>query len=333
MQTVRWGILGTARIATKIAAAIEKAPHAELVAVASRSASKAAAWAGEHRVPRSFGSYEAMLQECELDAVYIPLPPSLHHEWTLNCAERRLHVLCEKPLALNATQAAEMLVACQQYDVQFMDGVMWWHHERTRVMEQLLREGTIGEVARVTSAFTFVGDMLGPDNIRFQPELGGGALFDLGWYCVGAALWAFAGAPERVFGTARYRGSRATGVDENLSAMMWFPGDRLSTFDCGFDVSRRKWFEIAGTTGSLVCDDFVAPWSIDAARFWLHGAEGKVSQHAWKNIVQEAQMIEHFSQLVQSGSREWCWGERAVQTQRICDAIAQSARAERVVEL
>src|SRR5262249_42521755 len=162
--------------------------------------------------------------------------------WTCCAAEHGKHVLCEKPLAMSFVEAERMKDACLSANRQLMDGVMWMHHERTRDMKQMISSGAVGRLRRVTSAFTFNAVDLGSDNIRFQKELGGGALGDVGWYCIGATLWAFGELPQRVLATARYERD----VDMNLSAILWFSGDRMASFDCGFDTVWRKWMEIAG---------------------------------------------------------------------------------------
>src|SRR5579872_4291682 len=155
-----------------------------------------------------------MLNDSEIDAVYIPLPPSLHCEWTCRAAEQGKHVLCEKPLAPNLAEAQRMAAACRAANRQLMDGMMWVHHDRTAAMRAIFSSGELGPLKRVTSAFSINAWHLRPDDIRFQRELGGGALGDMGWYCVGAILWAFGDLPQRVFATARFERD----VDMNLSA-------------------------------------------------------------------------------------------------------------------
>src|SRR4051812_29759424 len=135
-QKVRWGIMGTARIADKVAPAIKAAAGSELWSVASRSAERAAIWAGQHGIPKSYGDYQALLDDDQVDAVYLPLPPALHAEWTRRCAQAGKHVLCEKPIAVSATQAEEMAAACREHNVQLMDATMWVHHPRTAEMQQ-----------------------------------------------------------------------------------------------------------------------------------------------------------------------------------------------------
>lgn len=343
-RTIRWGILGTARIATKVGRAIAQAEGSTIAAVASRDRERAQAWIAAHtgatggaeagflsfeQPPRAYGDYEALLADPDVDAVYIPLPPSLHAEWTIKAAERGKHVLCEKPLALSVAETRAMADACRACGVQLMDGVMWVHHERTAAMGRVLRSGTLGKLRRVTSAFSFDARDFAADNIRFQRTLGGGSLGDLGWYCVRATLWAFGSLPRRVFGSARYRDD----VDLNFSALLWFDGERMASFDCAFDTTMRKWFEIAGTDGSLVCDDFVMPREPAKARFWVHDREGKAVQEDHPGGIQEVRMIETFAGIIRSGRLEQGWVDDALATQRVCDALDRSARAGEPVDL
>jgi predicted dehydrogenase len=345
-RPIRWGILGTARIASKVARAIHAAPGAQLAAVASRDADRARAWLNRHTVghatadsnlaflPSStsvacYGDYLELLREPDIDAVYIPLPPSMHCDWTCRAAQHGKHVLCEKPLAMNLAEAKRMKDTCQSAGRQLMDGVMWVHHERTRAMQKILSSGALGRLRRATSAFSFNATDFHPDNIRFQRELGGGALGDVGWYCIRATLWAFGDLPERVLATARYNRD----VDVNLAATLWFRGERMASFDCGFDTTWRKWFEIAGTDGSLVCDDFVNPWDVAKARFWTHDSQSRATQHDYPGCIQEVRMIEVFCESVRSGRLDPTWVEASLDTQAVCDALARSARTSQIVEL
>ncbi len=324
-QPVQWGILSTAGIATKVARAIHLARNAELIAIASRTEQRATAWARNHNVTTAYGNYDALLADESLDAIYIPLPPSMHAEWTIKAAEHGKHVLCEKPLAANAAEADAMAAACRQNGVQLMDGVMWVHHERTAAMKAQLTN--LGVLRRVTAAFTFNWDTIPTGNIRTIPELAGGSLGDLGYYCVRAILWAFEQMPTQVFATARYK----VGVDFNLTGILWFADERIATMDCGFDTGLRKWFEVAGTRASLVCDDFTVPTSEESARFWIHG--GNNEKHETGTCIQEVNMIERFSDIIHSGNLEPHWSDIAVETMRICDALLESHRRGAVVNL
>ena len=325
---IRWGILSTANIATKVARAIHLAENADLVAVASRTEERAVTWAREHNVPTAYGTYGALLADESLDAIYIPLPPSLHAEWTIKAAAQGKHVLCEKPLAANADEAVAMADACRQNGVQLMDGVMWVHHQRTAEMKRTLTDSTLGKLRRVTAAFTFNWDTIPTDNIRAMKEFAGGSLGDLGYYCIRAILWAFEELPTQVFATARHK----VGVDFNLTGILWFDDERIATLDCGFDTALRKWFEVAGTRASIVCDDFTVPISEDSARFWVHGPDGN-ERNTVEGCIQEVTMIERFSQIVQSGNLETEWSDVAVNTMRVCDALLESHRRGEIVKL
>ena len=327
-SSVRWGILSTANIATKVARAIHLARNADLIAVASRTEERAATWAEDHNVPTAYSTYDALLTDDSLDAIYIPLPPSLHAEWTIKAAEHGKHVLCEKPIAANADEAIAMADACRQNGVQLMDGVMWVHHKRTAVMKQKLKDGTLGKLRRVTAAFTFNWDTIPVGNIRAMKKFAGGSLGDLGYYCIRAILWAFEQMPTQVFATARYK----VGVDFNLAGILWFDDERIATLDCGFDTGLRKWFEVAGTRASIVCDDFTVPTSEDTARFWVHGPDGN-EQNTVEGCIQEIKMIECFSRIVRSGNLEAEWSDVAVDTMRICDALLASHRRKEIVKL
>lgn len=324
-RPVRWGILSTAGIATKVGRAIKNSSNADLIAIASRTEERATSWAQKNSVPIAYGTYDELLSDDTIDAVYIPLPPSMHAEWTIRAAELGKHVLCEKPLSANSDEATMMADACRQNGVQLMDGVMWVHHERTAMMKEQL--ANLGELRRVTAAFTFNWGTIPINNIRAKPELAGGSLGDLGYYCVRAILWAFEALPTQVYATARYK----VGVDFNFSGLLWFEGDRTATFDCGFDTSLRRWFEVAGTQASLVCDDFTIPTSEESSRFWIHGSENE--KHETGKCIQEVNMIERFSGIVQSDTLEPGWADVAVNTMRVCDALRESDQRGEIVSL
>ncbi|MDP7015844.1 MAG: Gfo/Idh/MocA family oxidoreductase [Pirellulaceae bacterium] len=343
--SVRWGIMGTARIAAKLATAIHAAEGAQLAAVASRDLARAEQWTNQHRAGAALGDYRALLSDDTIDAIYIPLPPSMHAEWTIRCAEHGKHVLCEKPLGVSSREAEEMAAACAANDVQLMDATMWVHHPRTAAMSASLAE--LGKLRRATSAFGLNLDSylkfkpshlaIAESNLqravahelRLNRSLGGGALLDLGWYCVRATMFAFPGLPQRVFATRRLRGD----VDFNLSALLWYSDDRIASFDCGYDLSQRKWFEVVGESGSLVCDDFVNPWEGKATRYWIHGEAGSVREQPCESAEQEVLMVEEFCRLVTAGERDERWPRAAVINQTICEAIDQSAQTESIVEI
>ena len=330
-EPVRWGILGTARIATKVAAAIHRNPSSELAAIGSRDGARAQQWADEHKAARAYDSYEAVLDDPEIDAVYIPLPPLLHHEWTLKAAEKGKHVLSEKPLAATVADAEEMVAACAQHGVQLMDGVMWLHHPRANDMHALLNEAQLGPFRRLVAAFSFCWETVPEQDLRLNRTLGGGSLLDLGWYCAGAALWATNKMPVRVSGHADWY--KDTETDLSFSALMWYDNNRTAAFDCAFDTAQRRWMEVSGTQASLVCDDFTRPWDESKVRCWIHNADAGSVEHTSETPNQETCMIASFSRIVQSGTTDSHWPTISLQTQKMCAALDKSARTGRVVEL
>ena len=327
-NVVRWGVLGTARIAAKVGPAISRANGAELAAIASRSRDRAAGWADEHGAAGVYGSYQELIDDPDIHAVYIPLPPSLHREWTIRAAEHGKHVLCEKPLAASTAEAEDMAAACREHDVQLMDGVMWYHHPRANQMLDIVHGTQLGSLRRLTSAYSFNADRIPQNDFRFKREFGGGALLDLGWYCVGAALRVFQQLPVRVWATARLRDD----VDMNLTGIMWFDNDCVASFNCGFDTVVRRWVEVAGTSASLICDDFARPWFDDKARFWIHDPSGTSIVHHCEAPIQEDCMVERTSRLILDGRTDPYWPQLAVDTQRVCEALDRSARTDRAIE-
>ncbi|MEI6538339.1 MAG: Gfo/Idh/MocA family oxidoreductase [Planctomycetota bacterium] len=320
---VRIGILGTARIAKTVIPQIAASEHADVVAVGSRSLAKAQQFAGEFGIETAYGSYDALLTDANVDAVYIPLPPSMHCEWTMKAAAAGKHVLCEKPLAINAVQAQQMIEAAVRHEIVLLDAVMWYHTARAEVMRKIVLSGELGEVRQVTSAFTFPGNALADDDLRFSASLGGGSLLDVGWYCIGMSLWMLQQMPERVFATARWQNE----IDLRMNGILWFPHNQMASFESGFDTIRRRWMEVAGTNAALVCDDFTKPWNAEKPRFWMHNADGTSDQNIVTHPPLERCLVDAFCQMVRSGNVHHDWLTLSLQTQQVCDALLKSARS------
>ena len=196
MTRLRFGILSVAKINDRLIPAFKKAQNAELRAIASRDLGRARQAASAAGLPVAHGSYEALLADPTIDAVYIPLPNTLHDEWARRAADAGKHVLCEKPLTPTAAQAQALVDYCRAKGVTLMDGFMWPHHPRTAEMRRLIDAGEIGEVRRVSGAFTFRLPM-DAGNIRLQPGMAGGSLLDVGCYPVYGIRWAFGEEPVR----------------------------------------------------------------------------------------------------------------------------------------
>ncbi|MCB0213719.1 MAG: Gfo/Idh/MocA family oxidoreductase, partial [Anaerolineae bacterium] len=203
MSTITWGILGTATIARVcVIPAIQASRNGRAHAIASRSIDRAQALAAEHNIPHAYDDYEAVLTDPAVDAVYIPLPNHLHHPWTLRALAAGKHVLCEKPLALNATEAQAMADAAQAAQRLLMEGFMYRFHPRSQHIKQLIKAGDIGQPCLIKTAFTF--NLSDPNNSRYRPEMGGGALMDTGCYGVSLARWLLEAEPIAVQAHAIY---------------------------------------------------------------------------------------------------------------------------------
>ena len=260
MAKLRWGVLSTANIGRTLIEASRAATHAEVVAVASRDAGRGRAFAGELGLKASFGSYEELLASEAVDAVYVPLPVSLHAEWTVRALAAGKHVLCEKPLATSPEDAARCFDAAEAAGRHCVEGLMWRHYPQTTLARRLIADGAIGRLAYARAALS-VG--VEPGDIRRSVELGGGALGDLGCYCV-SGIRLFAGEPERMYADQVADGP--DGVDLRLAATLRMPGDVLAQFDVGLDLTRRDELELVGTDGRLTVPD---PWLCRASHLEL----------------------------------------------------------------
>jgi xylose dehydrogenase (NAD/NADP) len=248
----RWGVLSTARINRKLLEGAAESEDAEVVAVASRDQARADAYAREHAIPHAFGSYEALLADSGVEAVYISLPNGLHCEWSIRALEAGKHVLCEKPMSASPGEVEAVFDAAEANDRLCMEAFMWRHSPQTRGLEALVADGAIGELRLVRAAFSFnMTD--GAVNVRMRPDLAGGALMDLGCYCVSASRL-LAGEPHSA---AARRVVAPSGVDMRLSAALSFPGEVLAQFHCAFDLPDFSALDVFGSEGSIRVSD---PW-------------------------------------------------------------------------
>jgi predicted dehydrogenase len=253
-MTVRWGILSTARINDEILGGAAESDRVEILAVASRDAARAEAYAREKGIERSYGSYEALLEDPDVEAVYISLPNGMHIPWTMRALEAGKHVLCEKPLSRRVDDVVRAFDLADSAGLVLSEGFMWRHHPQTKRLGELLQDGTIGRLRVVRASFSFeLASRHGPEDARFDPELDGGGLMDVGCYCLSAIRFA-GGEPER-FQAEQVRGE--SGVDVVFAATLRLPGDALAHFDCGFVLPQRDEVEIVGEQASLFLDD---PW-------------------------------------------------------------------------
>lgn len=245
-MTLRWALLSTARINRLIIPAVRASARSRLTTVASRSIDRGRAYAAEWKIPRVARSYEALLDDPEIDVVYIPLPNSLHVEWTIRALEAGKHVLCEKPLALSVEEVDRVAGAAARTGRVATEGFMYRHQPLTHAVETVVGSGRLGEVRSFKGAFTF--PLTREGDVRFDPALGGGSLWDVGCYPVSYSCMLAAAPPQEVFG---WQQTSATGIDLEFSGMMRFAGGSVAQFDCGFVGPFRAEMEVVGRDASL----------------------------------------------------------------------------------
>jgi predicted dehydrogenase len=247
---LRWGILGCARISRRgLIPGIRGSKTGELTAIASRDVDRAKSWAEEFAIPKAYGIYEEVLADPAIDAVYIPLPNELHRPWVEAAASAGKHVLCEKPLALDAAEARATAAFCRSKGVLLMEAFMWRHQPRTLELRKRIAEGLIGELRLVRSSFSFPIDA---GDWRLDPARGAGALWDVGCYGVSTARLFAGGEPSKVRAAARFLAPK---VDMTLAAVLEFPNGVIGTVDCSFEQPLRCSNELVGSKGVIEVPD------------------------------------------------------------------------------
>jgi xylose dehydrogenase (NAD/NADP) len=318
---LRWGILSTARIAERIVNGAKTAEDVELVAVGSRDPARAEAFAELHDIPRTHGSYEALLEDPDVEAVYIPLPNSLHVPWSIRALEAGKHVLCEKPLSRNPADVEAAFDAAERAGRVLMEAFMWRFHPQTEALSRLVREGAVGELRYVRTAFGF--DLPAGTNVRWLGSLDGGALMDVGCYCV-SGLRLLCGEPERVSAELVAGGED---VDARLAGVLRFPGDVLGTLDCGLDVARRASIEVVGNEARLyLVDPWIAPDSILLDR---PGREPERLEIERTNPY--ARELEEVGAAAREGRAPRLGREEALAQARVIDALYRAAGEGRAI--
>ncbi len=354
VDPVRWGILGTARIArNRVLPALAGSAVARVVAVGSRNRQAAEAFARETGISRAYGSYDEVLQDPEVEAVYIPLPNHMHLPWIERAAAAGKHVLCEKPLTLDRQEAERARQVCREAGVLLMEAFMWRWQPRYARLRRLLDEGAVGEVRLVRAAFSFVLPDLAA-NIRGKPEWGGGALFDVGCYCINAARWVFGAEPVDVVCSSHV--DPQLGVDLTTTGILRFPGGREAVFDSSFEMTGGQRLEIVGTRGTVWVPRPFQPDGVDG--FYVGGVSGDLAVGAAdgpdtpgvqsgggprgaasEDAPGEAALANHyrlqfetFSRWVREGRKEPAPpGEDGLLNMAVLDACARSAREGRPV--
>ncbi len=324
-RTLRFGMLSTANIGRKVVApAIVAASGCELVAIGSRSAERARQVAAELGAPRAHGSYQALLDDPDVDAVYIPLPNSLHAPWTVRAARAGKHVLCEKPLALDADECRSMQAAADEAGVVLMEAFMYRFHPRTEALVSLCAGGGLGAIRLLRSTFTF--HVRDPADIRLDAALGGGSVMDVGCYCVNAVRTVLADEPVAVQSTARWSGSGpGAGVDLGMTGTLMFAGGVAAQFASALDVQREEVLQVVGTEGRVTLEGAFLPGT-EPTQLVVVRPDG--SRDAWDfdGVDEYRLMVEHFASCVREGRRPRYDAGEAAANARAIGALLASAR-------
>jgi D-xylose 1-dehydrogenase (NADP+, D-xylono-1,5-lactone-forming) len=274
-MALRWGILSTANITDKL---LDSGTDQEFVAVASREAARAEAYAREKGIARAHGSYEALLADPDVDAIYNPLPNALHAEWSIRALEAGKHVLCEKPFSRHPEDVERAFDVAEREGRVLAEAFMWRHHPQVARARQLLDDGAIGDLRILRAHFAFKA--VDPDDIRLQAELDGGGLMDVGSYCVSGCRTLAGAEPERAWADLIWSHPPTPhrpghGVDVGLAATLRFPGDVLAHFDCGLSYPGGSLLAASGTEGSFALAD---PWHGNDAVIELQRPDGTVER-------------------------------------------------------
>lgn len=354
---LRWGILSTANIARKNWQAIRNSGNSIVKAVASRSTERAQSFIDECQShapmgnqPTAHGSYDALLADPNVDAVYIPLPTGLRHEWVIKAANAGKHVICEKPCGSSVAEVQEMIAACERNKVQFMDGVMFMHSERLRKIREVLDDGeSVGRLRRMSSVFSFFApDDFLTSNIRMDSKLEPfGCLGDLGWYSIRFMLWAMnSEMPKSVSGrllATHQSTDKAKSIPMEFAAELEFSDGVSGTLYCSFQTENQQFMTLSGTKGYLHIPDFVLPFygsetgfTVTNSVFEKLGCDFNMERRTRRFTVneysnstpnsQEANLYRNFSDQVKSRRLNSLWPEMALKTQQVMEMLLASAQ-------
>jgi predicted dehydrogenase len=322
MRKVKWGILSTAKIGReKVIPAMQAGGHTEVVAIASRNKEQAKAVAEKLKIPIAHGSYEALLADTGIDAVYIPLPNHLHVEWAIKCLQAGKHVLCEKPVAMSAAEAQHLLDVSKQYPkLRIMEAFMYRFHPQWQQAKKMVSDGVIGELKTIQSFFSYYN--ADPANIRNQPGTGGGGMMDIGCYCVSLSRFIFGKEPLKVTGIVEY--DPVLGTDRMASGLLDFSNGTAS-FTCSTQAMPYQRVNIIGTNARIEIEiPFNAPPD-KPTRSWLHTKE-ESREIIFESIDQYTLQGDLFSQAILYDQAVQTPLEDAVNNMKVIEAVIASGK-------
>jgi xylose dehydrogenase (NAD/NADP) len=314
-QPMRLGIVSTAHINRLVIPGAHASEKVELVAVASRDLARAQEYAREWEIERAYGSYGALLEDPDVDAVYVSLPNTMHCDWSVKAVEAGKHVLCEKPLSRHPDDVERAFDAAESAGRLLTEAFMYRHNPQTARLRQLVDEGAIGEVRVIRAVFSY--SLYDTDNIRLRTDVEGGSLMDVGCYCVSGSRLV-GGEPTAVYGQA-YVGP--TGTDWAFTGTLRFPGDVLATFDCGTCLPERDELEVVGTEGALFLDD---PWHCHEPVIELR-RDGEVDRIELDPVDSYRLELENLSDAISGAAPLLLGREDAVAQARALEALHRSA--------
>jgi predicted dehydrogenase len=324
MTAMRLGLLSTANINRQTLAGAAGTSRVEVVAVGSRDGAQAQAYATEHGIPRAHGSYEALLDDPDVDAVYISLPNGMHHEWTMRALAAGKHVLCEKPYTRYPAEAQEAFDAAEAAGLVLMEAFMYRHHPQTKTIQRLVQDGAVGQLISVKAIFSF--PLTDLTNVRALPELEGGALMDVGCYCVSGSR-IVAGEPVSVLAD---QVTGETGVDMAVYGTLRFPNEVVSQIEASFRAPDRQYLEVVGTGGVLRAH---APWRVDWGGDLVLERDGSSEVVPVEEANSYTEQLENLADAVQGHGYALLGRADAVAQARVIDALYRAADARAAVEL
>jgi xylose dehydrogenase (NAD/NADP) len=328
-RKVNWGILGCAGIAEKaFIPAVRESRNGVLAGIAARDVSRARDWADRFGFLKSHRTYQELVEDPAIDAIYNPLPNDLHAEWSIRAMRAGKHVLCEKPMAMNALEVRAMIGAAESGGVRLMEGFMYKFHPQMEKTLALIREGKIGEVRAVHSSFTFQFERDGA-NYRWFPAMGGGALYDVGCYTLSVARLVFGAEPVSAFAAARI--DPATGVDMTTAVVLEFPGGRFAQCDSSFESQFQSRLLAVGTEGTLALDRAFSAKDFDVAIEIVKGDRTEAVRIPRANMF--ALMVEHFGDAALEKTPLRYPAGDALDNMHAIDACFESIRTGRAVEI
>lgn len=325
-KSLRFGVLGTGRITRRLVADLQSTEGVEVTAIGSRMISRAQWSADQYGIGAAEGDYAAVIERDDVDAIYVATEPSSHADLCIAAAAAGKHVLCEKPLSVDLESSLAMAAAFENSSATWLDATAWLHHQRTAAFSNWIEQSRLGDLTHISASVSFYHPFQSNEH-RLDAALGGGCRLDIGWYAAGLIVWA-GGMPEEVYAQAEMTND----VEMRVTAMLRCPDNVTATLSCGYDTASRKWFEVAGSRASLICDDFTRPWPDRPARCWIHQSTGEVESATFEGC-QERRMIETFRDAIcEDVSALAPLQKQCLSTAAVLDAIDQSRRCGHPVE-